>query len=76
MENHSKIFSGNEVEVLAIKDLLELHEIEYIVKNDIQSANMVGLPSIGASVHIFVKDSDFNRALKLIDNIRYDEMAD
>lgn len=76
MENHSKVYSGKEVEVLAVKDLLELHEIEYIIRNDIQSGVTAGFGTLDKAVHIFVKDSDLNRALKLIDNMRYDELAD
>lgn len=73
MENHSKVYSGKEIEVLAIKNLLELHEIEYFVRDDIHPGIIAGFGTLDRAIHIFVKNSDFNKALKLIDNMAYDE---
>jgi len=75
MENHVKVFSGSEVEVIRVRVILDLNGIRFIERNDIQSGILVGLTA-GSAVHIFVDSSDYQRALKLIDNLGYDELAD
>lgn len=76
MENHVKIFSGSEVEVIRVRVLLEQFGIEFIERNDIQSGITAGFGTIDKAVHLFVESHNANRALKLIDNMSRDEMAD
>lgn len=72
-----KIFSGSQVEVLAIQRILELNEIDYITRDDIQSGVTAGFGTFDKAVHIFVDKEDYYKALKLIDNHDYyDEQAD
>ena len=76
MDNHVKVFSGSEVEVIKVRVILELNGIEFIERNDIQSGITAGFGTLDKAVHIFVDSSDFQRALKLIDSMGYDELAD
>ena len=76
MDNHVKVFSGSEVEVIRVRLILDLNGIEFIERNDIQSGVTAGFGTIDKAVHIFVDSSNFQRAMKLIDNLGYDELAD
>lgn len=76
MDNYVKVFSGSEVEVIRVRTALDLNGIEFIERNDIQSGVTAGFGTLDKAVHIFVDSSDFQRAMKLIDNMRYDELAD
>lgn len=66
METHKKIFSGSEVTALAVKNILEENQIEYIERNDIQSAIRSGFGSADQSVHIFVLEEDVEKARILL----------
>ncbi len=76
MENYVKVFSGSEVEIIRVRIILEQNDIKFIERNDIQSGITAGFGTIDKAVHIFVDKEDYYRALKLIDNMRYDELAD
>lgn len=70
--NHVKLFAGSEVLTLAVKDILEQHHIEYIERNDIQSAISAGFGSADKAVHIFVdpKDMEYAKHLLVQNNIQ------
>ncbi len=76
MENHVKVFSGSEIEVIRIRLLLEQNHIKYIERNDIQSGVTAGFGTIDKAVHILVDKPDYYKALKLIDEMGQDELAD
>lgn len=76
MENYVKVFSGSEVEVIRIRLILEQNDIKFIERNDIQSGVAAGFGTIDKAVHILVDNDDYYRALKAIDNMRSDELAD
>lgn len=76
MENHVKVFSGSEVEVIRIRLLLDQNGIKYIERNDIQSGVTAGFGTIDKAVHILVDKSDYYSVLKLIDQMGHDELAD
>ena len=63
--NHVKLFVGSEIITLAVKDILEQNNIEYIVRDDIQAALAGGFGTADKAVHIFVypKDLDFAKHL-------------
>lgn len=66
MEQHKKIFSGSEITALAVKNILEENQIEYIERNDIQSAIRSGFGSADQAVHIFVMEDELERARILL----------
>lgn len=66
MENHKKIFSGSEILAMGVKNILEEQGIEYIERNDVQSAVRAGFGSADQAVHIFVYQDDVSKARELL----------
>lgn len=66
MENHIKLFSGSEMLALAVKDILEQNNIEYIERNDIQSAIGIGMGILDQATHIFIESKDSEKAKNLL----------
>ena len=60
-------YSGTEIEVLRIKDLLEGEDIPSIIQNDLQSGNLGGFfGGTPSTVRIKVLETDFEKAKNLI----------
>ena len=66
MENHKKIFAGSEITALAVKNILEDNQIDYVERNDVQSAVRAGFGSADLAVHIFVFEEDVQKARILL----------
>lgn len=66
MDTHKKIFSGSEITALAVKNILEENNVEYIERNDIQSAIRSGFGSADQAVHIFVLENDLEKSRILL----------
>lgn len=64
--NHVKLFVGSEIITLAVKDILEQNNIEYIVRDDIKSAIAGGFGTADKAVHIFVDPKDLDYAKHLL----------
>ncbi|MDR0230107.1 MAG: DUF2007 domain-containing protein [Flavobacteriaceae bacterium] len=64
--SHKKLFSGSEIMVLAVKDILESNNIAYIVRDDIEAAISVGYGTLGRAVHVFVEEHDLEQAESLL----------
>ncbi|MDR2223196.1 MAG: DUF2007 domain-containing protein [Flavobacteriaceae bacterium] len=64
--SHKKLFSGSEIMVLAVKDILESNNIAYIVRDDIEAAISVGYGTLGRAVHVFVEEQDLEKAEDLL----------
>ena len=64
-----KIFSGNEVLAVTLKDKLEAVEINVVIRNNNQS-NV--LPSVSADkpVELFIQETDFHKANPVIEAFR------
>ena len=64
-----KIFSGNEILVVTLKDKLEAAAINVVIRNNNQS-NV--LPSISAEkpVESFIQETDFHKANPVIEAFR------
>ncbi|WP_295334787.1 DUF2007 domain-containing protein [Flavobacterium sp.] len=64
-----KIFSGNEILAVILKDKLEAANINVVVRNNNQS-NV--LPSISADkpVELFIHETDFHKANPVIEEFR------
>lgn len=65
--NRVKLFVGSEIVTLAVKDVLEQHNIEYIERNDVQSSIAVGIGTADKAVHIFVDPKDLDYARHLLE---------
>ena len=64
-----KIFSGNEILAVTLKDKLEAVEINVVIRNNNQS-NV--LPSVSADkpVELFIQETDFHKANPVIEEFR------
>lgn len=71
MENqHVKIFTGTSVMAMAVKNVLIANDIEYIERDEANTAIIAGFPA----VHIFVEEEDEERAKYLLVDINFDDI--
>jgi len=71
MENrHVKIFSGTSVMAMAVKNALTANGIEFIEKDEANTAIIAGFPA----VHIYVDEEDEERAKYLLVDINFDDI--
>lgn len=60
-------YSGTEIEVLRIKDLLEEEPIQSIIQNDFQSGNLGGfLGGTLSTIRLKIQESDYEKAKVLL----------
>ncbi|MEC4113506.1 putative signal transducing protein [Myroides pelagicus] len=64
--SHKKLYAGSEVMVLAVRNLLEDHNIGYIIRDDIESGIAAGYGTLGKAVNVFVEETDLDRAKTLL----------
>ena len=68
--SYTSIYSGTQIQVLRIKDLLEQEGIPSIVQNDLNSGNLGGfLGGTPSTIRLKVRESDFDKAHELIENV-------
>lgn len=68
--NYIDFYSGTEIEVLRIKDLLEGEEIPSIIQNDFQSGNIGGfIGGTPSTIRLKVREADLDKARTLIKNL-------
>lgn len=65
-----KIFSGSEILALALQGKIESEGISTVLKNNIQSARLGGFGSSDAAVEVFIQESDYGKAHKIIEDFR------
>ena len=64
------LYSGTEVQILRIKDLLEQEEIPSIIHNDLQSGNYGGFfGGTPTTVRLKIRKQDFDKARTMIENL-------
>lgn len=69
--NYINFYSGSEIEILRIKDLLEAEEIPLIVQNDCQSWNLGGfIGGTPSTIRLKIQESDFEKAVHLVENLK------
>lgn len=73
MEQHIRVFSGSQVESLSVRSILEKNKIEYIVRDDVQSAITAGYGGLDRAINIFVSKENFDRARRLIEEMEANE---
>jgi hypothetical protein len=67
MEDHNVFFSGSLIEVQAMQSKLDAAGIQYIIKNNINSATMAGFGTISESVDVLLLPSDFELAKAVLE---------
>jgi len=66
---HVKVYSGSEISALAVKNALENHNIDYIERDDINSAIVVGMGTLDKATNIFVLANQVEKAKELISSL-------
>lgn len=61
-----KLFSGSEIESMAIINVLKERKIEFIIKDQVESARLGGFGNFGSAVEIFINKEDFEKAKDLV----------
>lgn len=64
-----KIFSGNEILAVTLKDKLEAVEINVVIRNNNQS-NVLSSVSADKPVELFIQETDFHKANPVIEAFR------
>lgn len=73
-QKHVKIFSGSAIMAMAVKNALENNNIQYIERNDINSAITAGFGSADKAVHIFVLEEDEEQAKYVLVDVNFDDL--
>ena len=68
--NYYKIFTGQLVEIIKIKDELEKANIIPILKDKNESARLAGFGSIFNGIDIFVHHDELSESLKILSNLK------
>ena len=65
-----RVFTGNQAQVILIKEVLEDNDIFSVVQNDFQSGVIAGFSGgLPSAIDIYIKRKDIMRAKLIIDKI-------
>ena len=67
---HTKLFTGSNIIVNGLKNILDLEVISYIIKDKFESARLGGFGEQMNSVEVHVLDTDVLKAGKIIENYK------
>jgi hypothetical protein len=67
---HTKLFTGSNIIVNGLKNLLDLEVVSYIIKDKFESARLGGFGEQMNSVEVHVLDTDVLKAEKIIENYK------
>jgi len=67
---HTKLFTGSNIIVSALRSVLDLEYISYIVKDRFESARLGGFGEQMDSVEVHVLDTDVEKAKTIIENYK------
>jgi hypothetical protein len=67
---HTKLFTGSNIIVNGVKNLLDLEDISYIIKDRFESARLGGFGEQMDSVEVHVLDFDIEKAKTIINDYK------
>lgn len=67
---YKKVYSGSEINSLAVKNVLEQHGIEFIIQDDVASGVIAGFGTLDRAVHVLVLEDKENESLALISDLK------
>jgi hypothetical protein len=67
---HTKLFTGSNIIVNGVKNLLDTADISYIIKDKFESARLGGFGEQMDSVEVHVLDTDVEKAKKIINDYK------
>lgn len=68
---HTNLFTGSNIIVNGLKNLLDLENVNYIIKDKFESARLGGFGENRSSVEVHVLDADLEKAKTVI--VKYKE---
>lgn len=61
-----KVFEGSEIMAMPVKQRLEQAGINPVIKNNIQSATVVGFGTLGLAMELYVEDTQAQAAFAIV----------
>ncbi len=66
-----KIFTGNAVNVLALRNALEEKNIVAVIKDDSESARLAGFGMVAPGLQeVFVHEDELNQAIRIVETLK------
>ncbi|CAM1368696.1 putative signal transducing protein [Tenacibaculum sediminilitoris] len=75
MNKHIKVFSGSQIFVNRLSQLLNQIDVPFLVKDNKEAGRLAGFGTLGNSVDVFIYESDLEKAQPTINNFKQ-EIAD
>ncbi|MBU1368064.1 MAG: DUF2007 domain-containing protein [Bacteroidetes bacterium] len=63
-----EIYSGNEIQAMALKYELERSGIECMIRNDQEAGNLIGIGSIQFAVRVLIDQKNLKQANLILDD--------
>lgn len=76
MNKHIKVFSGSQIFVNRLSQLLNEIEVPYLVKDNKEAGRVAGFGTLGNSINVFIYESDLEKAQRTIDDFKLQIEAD
>ena len=70
MNKHVKVFSGTQIFVSRLSQLLDEINVPYLIKDNKESGRLAGFGTLGNSVDVFIYESDLEKAQSTIDSFK------
>ncbi|MDO6675460.1 DUF2007 domain-containing protein [Tenacibaculum sp. 1_MG-2023] len=70
MNNHIKVFSGSQIFVSRLNQLLDEVEVPCLIKDNKESGRVAGFGTLGNSIDVFIYESDLEKAQDTIDSFK------
>ncbi|MDE0535357.1 MULTISPECIES: putative signal transducing protein [unclassified Tenacibaculum] len=75
MNKHVKVFSGTQIFVGRLSQLLDEINVPYLIKDNKESGRLAGFGTLGNSVDVFIYESDVEKSQSTIDSFK-EEIAE
>ncbi len=76
MNKHIKVFSGSQIFVNRLSQLLNQIEVPFLVKDNQESGRLAGFGTLGNSVDVFIYESDLEKAKQTIEDFKQEISED
>ena len=66
-----KIFTGNTIDVFALRNLLEEKSIVAVIKDDSESARLAGFGMVAPGLQeVFVHEDELDQAVRIVESLK------
>lgn len=70
MNEHIKILTSSSIIINRVASILDYNNISTLIKDNVESARLAGFGTSLNDIELYVKDSDFETAQKIIDEFK------